>query len=419
MCRVAEGLPHTEACHERFRICLDEERLAAEARAARSTPSTPVPGRPRVPMPSTPACVAAFTQNLRSREAPDPQVFAAPLAGSHGNEQESDYWSFDRDRKAWKRVHLRPRKRLFAPTGRDCPFDSSDVFTERITEWHCRNRKSTHKDDWQKTPYQRISQKSWTGCAWFYPRKPVDEDKAQLFAMQSNVASQPNLSKPRKFDAMFASMIAEAEDKHDAAEFLTRITRDVKQVKPPEARKKRTENPTCFEFCCSRDSTLGSVNEKRGINHFRLSADVCNMADDSEVDSLIQIIEQFPGADIFGSIPCGPWSVWQRLNQKQYGSKFIKKLKKQRNVSIKKILINYIRCAEVILMQERRSLCIRMAKELRRLAHSRTDDLLQEAFSVYSRTAGMCIWFDGRRRESSPQKLVGSNVELEVSFKPR
>ena len=70
-----------------------------------------------------------------------------------------------------------------------------DLFTERITEWHCRDRKSTHKE--------------------------VDEDKAHLFAMQSNVASQPNLSKPRKFDAMFASMIAEAEDKHDAAEFLT------------------------------------------------------------------------------------------------------------------------------------------------------------------------------------------------------
>ena len=103
--------------------------------------------------------------------------------------------------------------------------------------------------------------------------------------MQSNVASQPNLSKPRKFDAMFASMIAEAEDKHDAAEFLTRITRDVKQVKPPEARKKRTENPTCFEFCCSRDSTLGSVNEKRGINHFRLSADICNMFPNSTLSS--------------------------------------------------------------------------------------------------------------------------------------
>ena len=346
--RIAEGVPHTEACHERFRTCLEEERLAAEARAARSTPSTPVPETPRVPLPGTPAGGATFVQSLSRTYAPDPQVFAAPFASSHDNGQESDYWSFDKDRKAWKRVHIRPRKRLFAPTGKDCPFDSNDVFTERVTEWNCRNRKSTHKDNWQKTPYQRISQKSWVGCTWFYPKKPVDSEKAQLYAMQSNVANHPTLNKPRKFEAMFAALIAEAEDKHEAAEFLTKVTRNVDKVKPPEARKKRSENPTCFEFCCSKDSTLGEVNMRRGINHFRLSAEVCNMADDTEVNSLIQIMEQFPGADIFGSIPCGPWSVWQRINQKQYGKKFRKVLKKQRDVSMK-ILRNYIRCAEVIL----------------------------------------------------------------------
>ena len=346
--RIAEGVPHTEACHERFRTCLEEERLAAEARAARSTPSTPVPETPRVPLPGTPAGGATFVQSPSRTYAPDPQVFAAPFASSHDNGQESDYWSFDKDRKAWKRVHIRPRKRLFAPTGKDCPFDSNDVFTERVTEWNCRNRKSTHKDNWQKTPYQRISQKSWVGCTWFYPKKPVDSEKAQLYAMQSNVANHPTLNKPRKFEAMFAALIAEAEDKHEAAEFLTKVTRNVDKVKPPEARKKRSENPTCFEFCCSKDSTLGEVNMRRGINHFRLSAEVCNMADDTEVDSLIQIMEQFPGADIFGSIPCGPWSVWQRINQKQYGKKFRKVLKKQRDVSMK-ILRNYIRCAEVIL----------------------------------------------------------------------
>lgn len=346
--RIAEGVPHTEACHERFRTCLEEERLAAEARAARSTPSTPVPETPRVPLPGTPAGGATFVQSLSRTYAPDPQVFAAPFASSHDNGQESDYWSFDKDRKAWKRVHIRPRKRLFAPTGKDCPFDSNEVFTERVTEWNCRNRKSTHKDNWQKTPYQRISQKSWVGCTWFYPKKPVDSEKAQLYAMQSNVANHPTLNKPRKFEAMFAALIAEAEDKHEAAEFLTKVTRNVDKVKPPEARKKRSENPTCFEFCCSKDSTLGEVNMRRGINHFRLSAEVCNMADDTEVDSLIQIMEQFPGADIFGSIPCGPWSVWQRINQKQYGKKFRKVLKKQRDVSMK-ILRNYIRCAEVIL----------------------------------------------------------------------
>ena len=346
--RIAEGVPHTEACHERFRTCLEEERLAAEARAARSTPSTPVPETPRVPLPGTPAGGATFVQSLSRTYAPDPQVFAAPFASSHDNGQESDYWSFDKDRKAWKRVHIRPRKRLFAPTGKDCPFDSNDVFTERVTEWNCRNRKSTHKDNWQKTPYQRISQKSWVGCTWFYPKKPVDSEKAQLYAMQSNVANHPTLNKPRKFEAMFAALIAEAEDKHEAAEFLTKVTGNVDKVKPPEARKKRSENPTCFEFCCSKDSTLGEVNMRRGINHFRLSAEVCNMADDTEVNSLIQIMEQFPGADIFGSIPCGPWSVWQRINQKQYGKKFRKVFKKQRDVSMK-ILRNYIRCAEVIL----------------------------------------------------------------------
>jgi hypothetical protein len=51
-------------------------------------------------------------------------------------------------------------------------------------------------------------------------------------------------------------------------------------------------------------------------------------ADDKEVDSLIGIMEQFPGADIFGSIPCDPWSARQRVNCKRYGKKFQKKLEK-------------------------------------------------------------------------------------------
>ena len=73
--RIAEGVPHTEACHERFRTCLEEERLAAEARAARSTPSTPVPETPRVPLPGTPAGGATFVQSLsRTYAARPPSV---------------------------------------------------------------------------------------------------------------------------------------------------------------------------------------------------------------------------------------------------------------------------------------------------------------------------------------------------------
>ena len=167
--------------------------------------------------------------------------------------------------------------------------------------------------------------------------------------MQANLSNDSSVRMPKKCDAMFATLISESQDRHATAEHITKVTRNVNKMKPPkEVRKRRSMNPTCFEFCCSPDSTLGAANESRGISHFRLSADRVNMADDEEVDSLIQIMKQFPGADIFGSIPCGPWSVWQRMNRKRYGKAFERKLKQQRKVSMK-ILRNYIRCAEVIM----------------------------------------------------------------------
>ena len=346
--KIAEGIPHNDVCHERFRICLEEERLAAEARAARTPSSPPVPGTPRVSAPETLAVGAQVQCCPSCSNAPDTSAFAAPFVECHQDDKESDHWLFDKGRGAWQRVHVRPRKRLFAPTGKDCPFDASDVFTERVTEWKCRNKVSLHKDDWQKTPYQRISSKSWVGSTWFYPRKPIDEDKAKLFAMQANIANGSEARLPKKCDAMFATMIAESQDKFATAEHIERVIRNVHKVKPPKERKHRSLNPTCFEFCCSKDSSLGEVNESRGINHFRLSSQNTDMSDDVEVDSLIQILNMFPGADIFGSIPCGPWSAWQRLNKKQYGPKFIKKINKQRKVSMR-ILKNYIRCAEVVL----------------------------------------------------------------------
>ena len=140
--RIAKGIPHSETCHERFRICLEEERLAAEAKAARSAQSTPAPETPRLPAPETPAVGAKVQCCPRCFNAPDPNVPAAPFAESHQEDQESDHWMFDKERQARKRVHVRPRKRLCAPTSKDCPFDASDVFTERVTEWKCRNRVS-------------------------------------------------------------------------------------------------------------------------------------------------------------------------------------------------------------------------------------------------------------------------------------
>ena len=38
---IAEGVKHTDACHERFRKLLEVERFAKEAKASKSIPSTP------------------------------------------------------------------------------------------------------------------------------------------------------------------------------------------------------------------------------------------------------------------------------------------------------------------------------------------------------------------------------------------
>ena len=67
------------------------------------------------------------------------------------------------------------------------------------------------------------------------------------------------------------------------------------------ARKElRTKTKTMFEFCCSSKSSLGAVNADRGIDHFRLSLDMTDLTDPKEVESLKQLVKQFPGCTLWG-----------------------------------------------------------------------------------------------------------------------
>ena len=144
-------------------------------------------------------------------------------------------------------------------------------------------------------------------------------------------------------------MLAESPDPTKLAEEILKATEDVPEARTQRDKCKiREKCRTCFEFCCSKNSSLGEVDMDRGINLFRLSIDQTDMSNDVEVDCLINVMHQFKGADLYGSIPCGPWSSWQRLNCQQYGKRFQQKLKKDREKSLK-ILRNYIRCAEVIM----------------------------------------------------------------------
>ena len=101
-----------------------------------------------------------------------------------------------------------------------------------------------------------------------------------------------------------------------------------------------------FELCCSEDSALSKANEERDIDHFRLTEKSSDMANDEEKRDLLKVMKQFPGADLWGSIPCGPWSRWQDVN---LAKGYAKRLKAARKKPMK-ILKNYIRCAEQVLL---------------------------------------------------------------------
>ena len=186
---IAEGVPHSDACHERFRSLLEADRVAKEAKAREVAASeTPAPDKPAMSMPSAHAATVsqgpldAETFFASCHESPGKQEAKGGLQGPQG-----DFWEFDESRSAWKMIHVRPRKRLYAPVGKDCPFNADAISSERVTEWKCKGVVSVYRDNWQLHPHQRISSKSWVGATWFFPTKAVDLNYARIKACQANI----------------------------------------------------------------------------------------------------------------------------------------------------------------------------------------------------------------------------------------
>ena len=140
--RIAEGVKHSEACHERFRSLLEKEKGGKQKEALKSLEAQQEAGEREFA-----AIEAEIDRNLFESQA-EPSVPAGQAPVSC-DEKSNDYWEFDKEKGAWCKVHVRPRKRLFAPVGNDCPFNAKDIGCKRITDWRCRNRVSTHQDDWQ------------------------------------------------------------------------------------------------------------------------------------------------------------------------------------------------------------------------------------------------------------------------------
>ena len=78
---------------------------------------------------------------------------------------------------------------------------------------------------------------------------------------------------------------------------------------------------TMIEFWCSPESNLGKVSESIGVKHIRLTKSNGHVAELEVQSQLLEVLDsdEMNGVDLWGSIPCNPWSSWQRLNWKRLG----------------------------------------------------------------------------------------------------
>ena len=116
--RVAEGVPHSDECHERCRGLLERDRAVPPT--PMSVPPTPACA-PSTPVPSTPVVPAFVRQDasLSCVQAPGGMSAVKGVKGSEGSDN-VDFWEFDHERSACEMNHVRPRKRLYTPIGKDC-----------------------------------------------------------------------------------------------------------------------------------------------------------------------------------------------------------------------------------------------------------------------------------------------------------
>ena len=116
--------------------------------------------------------------------------------------------------------------------------------------------------------------------------------------------------------------------------------------KEKERSTEASEPHGCIEFCTSERSTLTTVLEEYGKVGVRLTPEFIDCANDTAIDILVAQLGE-PGAcyDLFGSIPCDPWSSWQSMCLHTQGPEYAVELERRRHHS-RQVFRNFRRVAE-------------------------------------------------------------------------
>ena len=150
----------------------------------------------------------------------------------------------------------------------------------------------------------------------FFPKEPVDTKLAKVSATQVNLLTESDTLK--RGDHAVVSIITDLQEgiaNPNVREAVNGLAQSVCQHMPlnPKSKLKRGINQVMFEFCCSPDSMMGKIHEELGIGRIRLTAENSVMSDRQQGQSLLKMLEKFPGADLRGSLPCSPRSNWQSV----------------------------------------------------------------------------------------------------------
>ena len=114
---------------------------------------------------------------------------------------------------------------------------------------------------------------------------------------------------------------------------------DDQQVEPAEIAQYEPHHQglpghgTMIEFCASDDSMMGRMAEEVGVHIVRRTETNLNIESDGVTKSLVELVEEKPGTDLWGSLPCRPWTLWQNMNLHLHGEAFAAKLEEDRRRS--------------------------------------------------------------------------------------
>ena len=237
------------------------------------------------------------------------------------------------------RIHNKARRGLFTPNRvKGCPVDPSRISHKRITVANFSNGETqtiNHQD--YKSPKLnsaplhskltgqtifKVLRTPYVPCGESHETKPVprgadavtEHAKAAIKECRS-VAETATKEQMKKIDKMVAQIFGELQ------EFLR------KAKNPESVAAIPVKEGKLVEFCTFEDSSLGNTAVSHNIPVIRCTKKHLKGLDVSSLETSEGMLSSGESLDLWGSLPCSPWSQYQHRCVHRYGKAYIRRLK--------------------------------------------------------------------------------------------